>query len=88
MQFISHNLTNGILSKAKEGNTQYFWTNPVPKNHIGGHLNPAHAPFTNEEIIEALKEKFPDTTVEYLETWVETRLGVKEQKKGILIDWS
>lgn len=87
-QYIEYNITNYILNKAKEGKTQYFWTDPVPRNHIGGHPNQAHAPFTNEEIIEALKEKFPDTTVEYQETWIETRPGVKEERKGIVIDWS
>lgn len=90
IQYIEYNVTNNVCSCAREGKTQYFWTNPIPKNHLGGvaHSNRVHVPFTNEELIGVLKEKFPDTRVEYQETWVETRPGVKEERKGILIDWS
>lgn len=88
MQFIDQTVSNGVISSAKEGKTQYFWTNPIPKNHIGGYANPSNQPFTDEELITGIKVKFPDTTVEYQETWIETRPGVKEQKKGFLIDWS
>ncbi len=31
---------------------------------------------------------FPDCTVTYVEDWFDTKPGVKEFKKGILIDWS
>ena len=41
-----------------------------------------------DELLAALKEKFPDCGVSFQEDWVETRQGVKELKKGILIDWS
>lgn len=88
IEFIEYNVVTNVCSSAREGKTHYFWTKPVPRNHIGGHPNRANVPFTNEELIEVLKEKFPDTTVEYQETWVETRPGVKEERKGILIDWS
>ena len=88
IQYIEYNVTNNVCSCAREGKTQYFWMNPISKNHLGGVAHPAHYPFTNEELIGVLKEKFPDTRVEYQETWVETRPGVKEQKKGFLIDWS
>ncbi len=88
INFIEYHVVNNICNAAREGKTQYFWTNPIPKNHIGGYPNQTHIPFTNEELIAILKEKFPDTTVEYQETWVETRPGVKEEKKGIRIDWS
>jgi hypothetical protein len=42
----------------------------------------------SDELLAALKEKFPDCDVSFQEDWVETRQGVKELKKGILIDWS
>ena len=42
----------------------------------------------SDELLAALKEKFPDCGVSFQEDWVETRQGVKELKKGILIDWS
>ena len=40
------------------------------------------------DLVEGFKLKFPDCRVEYTETWEEVRPGVKEQKKGILVDWS
>jgi len=42
----------------------------------------------SDELLTGLKEKFPDCSVSFHEDWVETRQGVKELKKGILIDWS
>ena len=42
----------------------------------------------SEELLAALKEKFPDCAVSFQEDWIETRQGVRELKKGILIDWS
>ena len=88
LNFIEHNVVNSICGSAREGKTQYFWMNPVPRHQIGGAAHPALIPFTNEELISVLREKFPDTTVEYQETWIETRPGVKEERKGIVIDWS
>jgi hypothetical protein len=41
-----------------------------------------------EEIIEYLKEKFPDSTVSYEEQWRDIGPGRRELKKGILVDWS
>ena len=86
--FVDTNITCAILHSARMGLKEYFWVNPVTKHHLGGQPHPSSSPFTNEELVEALKEKFPDTKIEYQETWIETRPGVKEQKKGILIDWS
>ena len=42
----------------------------------------------SEELLAGLKEKFPDCVVSFQEDWVETRQGVRELKKGILVDWS
>ena len=42
----------------------------------------------SEELLAALREKFYGCGVSLQEEWVETRQGVKELKKGILIDWS
>ena len=41
-----------------------------------------------QELLAGLKEKFPDCAVSFQEDWIETRQGVRELKKGILIDWS
>lgn len=43
---------------------------------------------SNEDLLEGFKIMFPDCRVEYAETWEDVRPGVREQKKGILIDWS
>ena len=42
----------------------------------------------SEELLAGLREKFPGCTISLQEDWVETRQGVKELKKGIMIDWS
>ena len=42
----------------------------------------------SDELLAGLKEKFPGCGISFQEDWVETRQGVKELKKGILIDWS
>ena len=44
--------------------------------------------YLNDELLEGLKEKFPECAVSYQEGWVKTARGVKEYRKGILIDWS
>jgi hypothetical protein len=51
-------------------------------------LQAAAAEPPSDELLAGLKEKFPDCGVSFQEDWVETRQGVKELKKGILIDWS
>ena len=43
---------------------------------------------TVTDLVQGFKLKFPDCHVEYTETWEDVRPGVKEQKKGIKIDWS
>ena len=43
---------------------------------------------TADDLVEGFKEKFPGCRVEYTETWEDVRPGVKEQKSGLLVDWS
>jgi hypothetical protein len=43
---------------------------------------------TDEDLVEGFKATFPDCRVEYTEMWEDVRAGVREQKKGILVDWS
>ena len=85
---VESTIANNVISAARGGKTEYFWRISMGKNHKYGIHDPSMPTFTDEEIIEVLKEKFPDTTVEAKEEWIETRPGFKEQKKGILIDWS
>jgi spore cortex formation protein SpoVR/YcgB (stage V sporulation) len=56
------------------------------KNHLQESQALAETP--SDELLAGLREKFPGCTVSVLEDWVETRQGVKELKKGILVDWS
>lgn len=88
LEFITKVIQPGVLACAKQGKTQCLWEPPPVRHHLGGYGFPPLPPFTTEELIAALQEKFPDSTVKYQETWVETRPGVKEEQKGILIDWS
>ena len=89
LQALLHKSTsNAVIALAKNGITHYLWAHPATRHNIGGIPHPAHIPFTNEELVEGLKEMYPGTRIEYQETWVDVRAGVKEQKKGILIDWS
>jgi hypothetical protein len=83
---IDNNLSTGVLEAATQGKKEFFWTNR-PTGSRGMVSYPVLG-YTNEELISALLEKFPGTHIEYQETWVETRPGMKEEKKGILIDWS
>ena len=43
---------------------------------------------TNEDLVEGFQTKFPDCKVEYTETWEDVRPSVRQQKSGILVDWS
>jgi hypothetical protein len=83
---IEYTFTTAVLQSAQQGKTSYFWEKP--SRDSGVKTWPPPPVITDEDIVSALKEKFPDTTVEYQETWLDVRPGVKEQKKGILIDWS
>ena len=46
------------------------------------------APLTDEEILAALNEKFPDCVISFQEAWADTPLGQRALQKCILIDWS
>ena len=54
----------------------------------GVHYHPPPYIPTDQDLVEGFKNKFPDCKVEYTEMWEDVRPGVREQKKGILIDWS
>ncbi len=43
---------------------------------------------TIEDLVEGFKSRFPGCRVEYTEIWEDTKPGIKQQKSGILIDWS
>lgn len=45
-------------------------------------------PPTQDEIIEILREMFPNSKVTYEEKWVDISRDKKELQKGICVDWS
>jgi hypothetical protein len=55
---------------------------------FGVHSHPKPYIPVFEDLYEGLIATFPDSKVEYTETWTDVRPGVREQKKGILVDWS
>jgi hypothetical protein len=87
LQALLHKSTsNAVIALARNGITRYLWSAPFQTDMMKRSL--PLAIFTKEELIEGLKEMYPGTRIEYQETWVDARPGVKEQKKGIFIDWS
>jgi hypothetical protein len=78
-----------ILNHAANGHTNYIITSDT--NHKKGLISNAqwmNTPPSTEEIIEFLKEKFPDSKISYEEQWQDVAPGRRELKKGILVDWS
>jgi hypothetical protein len=43
---------------------------------------------TPDDLIEGLRVKFPGCDISHSEEWIDVRPGVREHRKGILIDWS
>ena len=68
---------------AIKGETKYAYS-----MSSGESYSEAAIDYLNDEVLEGLKEKFPECAVSYQEGWVNTPRGVKEYRKGILIDWS
>jgi hypothetical protein len=80
-----------ILGAARLGNTSYMISeNSNQGKPIIAHyqIQPWRAPPTQEEICEALLEKFPDCKITYVEKWVSTGPTQQELKKGLVVDWS
>lgn len=81
VQFIERYITPFVLDSAKAKKTSYFWQRfiiPVFEKRIP----------SQEDLVIALKQKFPGTRVEAQETWIEVEPRVKHFQTGILIDWS
>jgi hypothetical protein len=88
--------TNCLIS-VSSGNVQgpHRIITKKTQNHlaVGAHLGmnitgQITDPPSTEEIIEFLKEKFPDSKISYEEQWQDVAPGRRELKKGILVDWS
>jgi hypothetical protein len=57
------------------------------RNGAASQHPPPYIP-TNDDLIEGFRNKFPGCRVEYTETWEDVCPGLRQHKKGILIDWS
>jgi hypothetical protein len=82
-----------LQAAALKGEKRYLHDMSYWESHQGtmqmiGQAQSGASGASSYELLAGLKEKFPDCSVSLQEDWVETRQGVKELKKGILIDWS
>jgi hypothetical protein len=79
-------ITGPVTNAASAGKTSHL----VEEKSYIQYNNPAHygVGITNDEILSALSEKFPDCVVSFQEAWVDTSHNTRVLKKGILIDWS
>lgn len=81
---ITGRVASQVYTNARHGKKTYMYD---PTNQQYG-LNPNQPTVGNDDLVAAFQKKFPGCNVSFQETWIETRQGVKELKKGILIDWS
>ena len=57
--------------------------------NVGDYLKQiAPTTITVDDLLEGFRDKFPGCKVDYTETWEDVRPGVREQRSGILIDWT
>ncbi len=79
-----------ITSAARSGKLEYKIDLTEYLNRMKQSPNRYPPPYrpTIEDIVEGLKNCYQDCKVEYIEDWIETKPGIKEQKKVILVDWS
>ena len=75
-----------VYGAAASGKTSYLYVPPKTSGMARSH--PPTYEVTPSDIIEGLTAKFPDCKIAYSEEWVDVRPGVREQRSGILIDWS
>ncbi len=81
--------TQIILQHAACGNTNILIDqNNNQKKGLISNSQWMNTPPSTDEIIEYLKEKFPDSKIQYEEQWHDVAPGRRELKKGILVDWS
>lgn len=43
---------------------------------------------TPDDLVDGLKQMFPDCDVTLKDEWIDVRPGVREQRTGIVVDWS
>ncbi len=87
-------LHSSVLTAATAGKTSHLVNVDQyvgdSKNKAFGksHTYPPPYNVTIDDLLGGFQDKFPGCKVEYTETWEDVRPGVREQRSGILIDWS
>jgi hypothetical protein len=76
-----------VQHAAAAGKTSYLYVIPADHSTMGRTYPPPYI-VTPDDIVEGLRAKFPGCDVVHSEEWVDVRPGVREHRKGILIDWS
>lgn len=82
--YIDGEITDNLLKAARQGKTSYFHVEDATMTYSRIY----HIILTRDDILDALHNKFPECTISYQENWVDTKVGVRELKKGLMIDWS
>ncbi len=88
------NLCQPVLAAATSGkafhlvNVSQYVRDPSKRNGPAVNSYPPPYIVTIDDLLEGFRDKFPGCKVEYTETWEDVRPGVREQRSGILIDWS
>jgi hypothetical protein len=82
-------ISQEIISAARNGKLKYFkelLKIPEPPGRAGCVLDYKPTP---QDLVEGLKLKFPNITIEYIENdWVECGPQMKRKLTGIRVDWS
>ena len=83
-------MTGTIAQKKQATMNHQIHTEMMIKHGMVPVINTLHQsnPEPSDEVLAGLREKFPDCLVSFQEDWIETPHGMKQLKKGILIDWS
>ncbi len=79
-----------VLTAATAGKTSYLVNvgEYLKKIASGAQTYPPPYVITIDDLLEGFRNKFPGCKVDYTEAWEDVRPGVREQRSGILIDWS
>ena len=83
-------IVHRIVNAAEHGYTAFRYEESVYQGHFlkGRALTPFDLNPTMLELAIVFQTRFPDSRIDIQDDWVDVRPGVREQKRGILIDWT
>jgi hypothetical protein len=84
--YIDRHVFLSVQHAATAGKSSYLFV--IPHEACVGSTYPPPYDVTPDDIVEGLKERFPGCDISHSEEWIDVRPGVREHRKGILIDWS